>query len=242
MLIRSAIRDHIAALYGADRTEAICAQLDALLERYRSRLAGIDTVAGQSTPAAAVGVALTERDSILITYPDGVRAPDLPPLQSLARFCEERLQGLVSGIHLLPFYPSSSDDGFSVIDYRAVGPGLGDWDDVARLGKHFRLMFDAVLNHVSSSSQWFQGFLRGDPRYRHYFIVVPDGTDLSAAKLAGTGLRDADMIDATLTAADLTNADLRGARIKRTDMTRTKIDGLLADEALRAEIERFRRQ
>ncbi len=163
-----AIRDHVAALYGMDRAEAVCVQLDSLVPRYRPRLAG-----------AARGE-LTARDSILITYPDGVREPNLPPLRSLARFCEEHLQDTVSGLHLLPFYPSSSDDGFAVIDYRAVDPDLGDWADVARLGRRFRLMFDAVLNHVSASSHWFKAFLRDDPRYRRYFVVVPDAADLSA--------------------------------------------------------------
>ncbi|MEW5960737.1 MAG: alpha-amylase family glycosyl hydrolase, partial [Chloroflexota bacterium] len=75
--------------------------------------------------------------------------------------------------------PSSWDDGFSVIDYRTVDPAFGDWKDVARFCPHFRLMFDAVINHVSARSAWFQAFLRDDPAYRDYFIVVPDGTDLS---------------------------------------------------------------
>jgi glycosidase len=108
-----------------------------------------------------------------------VQAPGVPPLQVLAGFCREHLAGLVSGIHILPFYPSTSDDGFSVQDYRAVDPALGDWDDVAKLGRDFRLMFDAVINHVSAGSAWFQGFLAGDPRYRDYFIVVPGSPDLS---------------------------------------------------------------
>ena len=81
-----------------------------------------------------------------------------------------RLKDLVSGIHLLPFFPSSSDDGFAVIDYRAVDPAYGDWDDIETLGKRYRLMFDAVINHVSAESQWFQAFLRGDAEYSDYFI------------------------------------------------------------------------
>lgn len=122
---------------------------------------------------------LDAHDAILITYGDQVRSPDAAPLQSLAEFCERHLRGVVSGIHILPFYPYSSDDGFSVIDYRAVDPALGDWNDVARLGQHFRLMFDAVINHVSAKSDWFQKFLQDDPHYRDFFIVVPEDADLS---------------------------------------------------------------
>jgi glycosidase len=109
-----------------------------------------------------------------------VQSPGRPPLKVLAEFSRAHLAGLVSGIHILPFYPSTSDDGFSVQDYRAVDPALGDWDDVAELGRDFRLMFDAVINHISAGSDWFRGFLAGDPRYRDYFIVVPGSPDLSA--------------------------------------------------------------
>jgi sucrose phosphorylase len=122
---------------------------------------------------------LTERDVILITYGDQVREPGVPPLQTLAGFCAEHLAGLVSGVHVLPFFPYSSDDGFAVIDYRTVDPALGAWEDVARLGQAFRLMFDAVINHVSAESEWFRAFLRDEPAYRDYFIVVPEGADLS---------------------------------------------------------------
>src|SRR5438132_452260 len=80
---------------------------------------------------------LTQRDALLITYGDQVREPDAAPLQTLGEFLEEHAAGAVSGVHVLPFYPSSSDDGFSVVDYRAVDPELGTWDDVCRLGRRF---------------------------------------------------------------------------------------------------------
>jgi sucrose phosphorylase len=117
--------------------------------------------------------------AILITYGDQLREPDRAPLRTLAEFCDEQLRGVVSGIHLLPFYPYSSDDGFSVIDYQQVDPALGTWDDVARIGQHFRLMFDGVINHISAQSEWFKAFLRDDPKYRDYFIAVEGDPDLS---------------------------------------------------------------
>src|SRR5262249_24314943 len=87
--------------------------------------------------------------------------------------------GAVSGVHILPFYPSTSDDGFSVADYRAVDPELGTWDDVCRLGRRFDLMFDGVFNHVSAHSEWFQSFLRDDPGYRDWFITLEGDPDRS---------------------------------------------------------------
>ena len=102
-----------------------------------------------------------------------------PPLRTLAEFCNQHLTGVVSGIHVLPFFPWTSDDGFAVKNYRQVAPALGDWKDIARLGRRFRLMFDGVINHVSAEHAWFRAFLRDDPRYRRYFIVVADDPDLS---------------------------------------------------------------
>jgi glycosidase len=159
------ILDHLIALYGDELGRKTFARLQSLISTQRS------AVSGQPS--------LTQRDAVLITYPDQVREPNVPPLRTLADFCAQHLTNLISTIHLLPFYSYSSDDGFSVIDYRAVNPMLGDWDDVARLGKNFRLMFDAVINHVSAQSAWFQGFLRDAPRYRDWFIIVPDDADVS---------------------------------------------------------------
>jgi sucrose phosphorylase len=122
---------------------------------------------------------LTERDSLLITYGDQVQAPGEKPLQTLRAFCEKHLTGVVGGIHILPFYPWTSDDGFSVTDYRAVDPALGTWEDVSRMRGNFRLMFDGVINHISSQSEWFQKFLMDDPKYREYFIAVDGSRDLS---------------------------------------------------------------
>ncbi len=161
------ILEHLIALYGDEIGRATFCRIESIITNYHSRI---------PAPRAA---SLTERDAMLITYGDQVHEANAPPLRTLADFCARHLAGVVSGVHILPFYPYTSDDGFSVVDYRAVNPALGDWDNVARVGADFRLMFDAVINHISASSAWFQGFRRDDPRYRDYFVVVPDGVDLS---------------------------------------------------------------
>ena len=93
---------------------------------------------------------------VLITYGDQVRSPTSSALQSLTTFLVSRqLNELIKTVHLLPFFPYSSDDGFSVIDYREVNPEVGSWNDVAALNQDFELMFDLVLNHCSSQSDWF---------------------------------------------------------------------------------------
>ena len=105
--------------------------------------------------------------------------PGEHPLRTLHRFCKQELSGFVNAIHLLPFFPSTSDDGFSVTDYRQVDPALGSWDDISTLSTEFKLMFDAVINHVSAESSWFMAFQRGDPHFRGYFISVAGAPDLS---------------------------------------------------------------
>ena len=122
-----------------------------------------------------------ERDAVLIAYGDHVRAPGEHPLHTFQEFlARHRLDDLFDVVHLLPFFPHSSDDGFSVIDYTMVDPALGDWDDIRDLGRSFDLMFDLVLNHVSQHSRWFQDYLQGREPYVRYFHEVDPAADLSA--------------------------------------------------------------
>lgn len=132
------------------------------------------------TPAKHAPLAIDETDVILITYGDQVHTEGEAPLKTLHTFLNKTIQGVIKGVHILPFYPYSSDDGFSVIDYYAVNPDFGTWDDVNALHDDFRLMFDAVFNHISAQSAWFQGFIKGEEPYKDYFTVVPEDTDLSA--------------------------------------------------------------
>jgi len=123
----------------------------------------------------------SEKDVVLITYADQVRHSSNSPLHTLNRFLiENNLKSLINTIHLLPFYPSSGDDGFSVIDYAEVDPEIGTWNDVGKICKNFNLMFDLVLNHISQRSDWFNNFCQGVPQYHDYFIKVDPGMDISS--------------------------------------------------------------
>lgn len=101
-----------------------------------------------------------------------------PPLQTLHETLDTTFASIVSGVHILPFFPSTSDDGFSVVDYRAVDPALGTWADIERLGQRYRLMFDAVVNHISASSAWFRDVLAGVPGAEARFHILDPATDL----------------------------------------------------------------
>lgn len=170
---KSRILDHLTFLYGDD----VAADVWRRLKRQLTAFAEEHPSLRDEVPRPSER--LTEQDAILITYGNQVSEPGKPPLVTLAEVLETHAQGAITGVHLLPFFPYSSDDGFSVIDYAHVNPDFGDWSDVARLGRTFRLMFDAVINHISRQSDWFQAFVAGDPAFAESFIVVEPGTDLS---------------------------------------------------------------
>jgi sucrose phosphorylase len=167
----SSLLDHLSFLYGEQRAPGLLEQLNALMAAFRRRVRDPDR-------SGALDL-LTERDVVLITYGDQVTEPGRAALSTLSDVLEEHVAGTITGLHLLPFFPYSSDDGFSVIDYTAVDPRLGTWADIERLSRHFRLMFDAVINHISARSRWFQEFKAGNPAFADHFITVEAGTDLS---------------------------------------------------------------
>ena len=160
------IREKLEFLYRKKEAEKTLAGVKDLLEKYK-----------KSIPKKSFN--FTEKDVVLITYGDSFIKPDENPLKTLGDFLNTRLSSLVTIVHILPFFPYSSDDGFSVIDYKKVNPALGDWEDVGRLGNNFFLMFDAVVNHISSKSKEFQDFIKGEQKYKEFFIAVTKEMDIS---------------------------------------------------------------
>ncbi len=167
------ILDKLIQLYGREDGADCYARLMAKLDDFRTQHP--DLSARPIDPAQRV----TERDVMLITYGDSLWEPEIDPLKTLNHFLQQHLAGTLSAVHILPFFPYSSDDGFSVIDYTAVNPSLGDWPDIRQIGQRFKLMFDAVINHISAQSPWFQAYLNGDPDYQDFFIRVDPAVDLS---------------------------------------------------------------
>ena len=132
-----------------------------------------------------------ERDCLMIAYGDSLLKEGEWPLHTLHDFLRSECRGVISGVHILPFYPWSSDDGFSVINYVEVNPALGEWQDVSAIARDFDLMADLVVNHCSSRSQWFENykqrrhpgkdyFVEGDPQWDLSAVVRPRTSDLLA--------------------------------------------------------------
>ncbi|MCD8521246.1 MAG: sugar phosphorylase [Saccharospirillaceae bacterium] len=122
----------------------------------------------------------SEQDVILITYAHSLQQDGEIPLQTLGDFLRTHLQDTVNNIHILPFFPYSSDDGFSVIDYRQVNPEWGNWDDISAIAHDFDLMMDLVINHCSRENLWFVDYIGNREPYSEYFIEVDPETDVSA--------------------------------------------------------------
>jgi glycosidase len=121
----------------------------------------------------------SQEDVVLITYGDSLKKDGEAPLATLHEFANQYLKGAISNIHFLPFFPYSSDDGFSVMNFFEINPELGTWDEVAAIGRDFERMFDYVVNHFSSKGQWFQNYLEGKDGFKEFAIDVDPATDLS---------------------------------------------------------------
>jgi sucrose phosphorylase len=121
----------------------------------------------------------SEKDVILITYGDLVRGRREKPLDTMCKLCKRYLKGAFNTLHILPFFPYSSDRGFAIMDFEEVDPQLGNWDDILDLKEDFKLMFDGVFNHVSARSRWFQEFLNQNPEYLNFFTVFSTKEEIS---------------------------------------------------------------
>lgn len=113
-----------------------------------------------------------EQDLVLITYGDSVVGPGQKPLTTLKHFLDRYVKDIANSVHILPFFPFCSDDGFAVIDFYQVNETLGDWADIEAISQQYRLMADLVINHGSSSSQWFANFKKGEGQGHDYFYTA----------------------------------------------------------------------
>ena len=144
------IRRRLSLIYGIDEADVLLERLYRMVGRY-----GVGMQPNQT------GISLSSKDVVLITYADMVKGDEVgqSSLSSLRDFCTARLKGAVSTIHILPFYPWTSDDGFSVVDYREVSTDYGTWEDISKLGEDFDLMFDAVKIQTCESHFLLDFFL-----------------------------------------------------------------------------------
>ena len=160
------IKERLEAIYSQEDASEALILLKALIQKYKTKISSKE-------------YHLSEKDTILITYGDQLQRPGEAPLKVLNNFLDEYLKGIINSVHILPFYPYSSDDGFSVINYTEVDPKMGSWKEVEEISDEYRLMVDGVINHISQYSDWFKAYLDKDPEYANFFVDLDPITDLS---------------------------------------------------------------
>lgn len=164
-LEKNSIIDKLNGLYGK-HADWVYANIEKLVAKYRSK---INDIQGS----------LSEKDILLITYGDSVQKQGQTHLKTLKEFVDNYCLPEINSTHILPFFPYTSDDGFSVSDYFKVDQNLGTWNDISNLSEKSNLMFDAVVNHMSKSSKWFTSFLNEEDGFQDFFITVDPTKDLS---------------------------------------------------------------
>ena len=125
------------------------------------------------------GESWSESTVVLITYADSVEEKNNLPITSIHNFLNKYCSEIFEIVHILPFFPSSSDKGFAVMDYYSIYHRFGHWNDILKLSKDFGVMADVVINHGSSQGQWFQNFLKGHGKGYNYFLNFEQKFDTS---------------------------------------------------------------
>lgn len=142
-------------------------------------IAGVEEIVGKYNKRYKISSWINEKDAMLITYGDSITEEGKPGLETLNKFLMKNVKDAISTVHILPMFPYTSDDGFSVVNYKKINPDLGNWNNVEELSKNYKLMFDAVVNHISKSSSWFQKYLKQEKPYDEYFITCDPNADYS---------------------------------------------------------------
>lgn len=160
------VKDILNKIYGTKKGTLAFNKILPLIERFPAR-------------KKAAQDYFSQEDVVLIIYGDSLFSGGESPLKTFRRFAAKHFKEVFSTIHILPFFPYSSDDGFSVVDFYCVNPKLGRWEDIKSLGDNFQLMFDLVLNHVSSKSKWFEKYLNEEQGFEDLAIEAEPSVDLT---------------------------------------------------------------
>ena len=163
--LKEKLKKHFEFIYLDKDANKIISKVEKLANKYETKQTGSSWI--------------SEKDAMLITYGDSIVEEGKPGLETLNEFLTKYVNDAISAVHILPMFPYTSDDGFSVVDYKKINPDLGEWKDVENLSKNYKLMFDAVVNHISKSSDWFQKYLKQEKPYDEYFLTCDPNADYS---------------------------------------------------------------
>jgi glycosidase len=160
------VKQLLTEIYGPETGRAALERLQPIIEKFPAQ-------------KRARKEFFSQEDVVLITYGDTLQKQGQAPIAALHEFADNYLKGAISTVHFLPFFPYSSDDGFSVKDFFQIDPQLGSWENVNDIGQDFQLMFDYVVNHFSAKSKWFDNYLSDEKGFEDFAIEVDPALDLS---------------------------------------------------------------
>jgi len=171
MSLDNKLLQHLSFLYGPEKSSELLQRIKKLLDKHKLEQQELTNTKKR----------WSQEDAILITYGDVVLPQNgtKNKLQLLQDFVSKRLGNTINTVHILPFFPSSSDQGFSVINYKKVRKDLGTWQDIENFASEYNIMADLVINHTSRSSKWFKNYQMGKVPGKDYFIEADPTTDLS---------------------------------------------------------------
>lgn len=165
-MLMKKIEEKLVDIYGDEYKEEYLHEMERLVKTFEEK---------NWSKAAPV----SEENVFLITYGDSIYEEGIPTLSTLHKFLKNYVKNAITDVHLLPMFEYTSDDGFSVVDYKKIDKELGDWNHIEDFSKDYRLMFDFVANHTSKSNEWFKGYVNEDEKYKNYFIPYDEDFDSS---------------------------------------------------------------
>ncbi len=174
--LRSRVRRHLKFIYPD-------APLDSLVSDVLDTigLGGTEPVAGSVAGSVTEeGPRWDQRAVAVITYADSITEAGKPPMQTMHDVLDDLTGDVATVVHVLPFYPASSDGGFAITDHRSVDPRLGDWDDITDLSQTYTVMADLVVNHVSADHPWVKQFCSGEEPGSRYLLTAEPSDELSS--------------------------------------------------------------
>ena len=123
----------------------------------------------------------------LICYPNRIGSN----LADLSTAIEHHFADAIGGVHILPFFPSNADGGFSPLTHKEVDPEFGNWEDIERISSKYDLCCDLTVNHISDESVEFRDFVQNGyaSEYADLFVHVDKYGEITPDDLAKIHIR-----------------------------------------------------
>ena len=114
--------------------------------------------------------------NLYVTYPNAFEINGEKNLNTLNTQLNHVKNLGCNALHVLPMFESPMiDAGFDISDYKKVRENLGGneaFDNLLNNARklNIQVFTDLIFNHISDQHEWFQKAIKGDQKFRNYFI------------------------------------------------------------------------